>query len=127
MEIAIASSSIALVLYAWLETDAFVEYFKLFRLDRGLLFSFLKVNEYEEYISKNLEEDMTYPDFLSYECGNFLTTLISCPICLSVWLSIFSGFYLSFSLFPVINIISIALFLLLKILFKQAYDGSQIN
>ena len=124
MEIAIASSSIALVLYAWLETDAFVEYFKLFRLDRGLLFSFLKVNEYEEYISKNLEEDMTYPDFLSYECGNFLTTLISCPICLSVWLSIFSGFYLSFSLFPVINIISIALFLLLKILFKQAYDGS---
>ena len=127
MEIAIASCSIALVLYAWLETDAFVEYFKLFRLDRGLLFSFLKVNEYEEYISKNLEEDMTYPDFLSYECGNFLTTLISCPICLSVWLSIFSGFYLSFSLFPVINIISIALFLLLKILFKQAYDGSQIN
>jgi hypothetical protein len=127
MEIAIASSSIALVLYAWLETDAFVEYFKLFRLDRGLLFSFLRVNEYEEYISKNLEEDTTYPDFLSYECGNFLTTLISCPICLSVWLSIFSGFYLSFSLFPVINIISIALFLLLKILFKQAYDGSQIN
>lgn len=127
MEIAIASSSIALVLYAWLETDAFVEYFKLFRLDRGLLFSFLRVNEYEEYISKNLEEDTTYPDFLSYERGNFLTTLISCPICLSVWLSIFSGFYLSFSLFPVINIISIALFLLLKILFKQAYDGSQIN
>ena len=127
MEIAIASSSIALALYVWLETDAFVEYFKLFRLVRGFFFSFFKVNEYEEYISKNLEEDMTYPDFLSYECGNFLTTLISCPICLSVWLSIFSGFYLSFSLFPVINIISIALFLLLKILFKQAYDGSQIN
>ena len=124
MEITIASCSIALALYVWLETDAFVEYFKFFRLERGFLFSFFKVNEYEEYISKNLEEEITYPDFLSYECGNFFTTLISCPICLSVWLSIFSGFYLSFSLFPVINIISIALFLLLKILFKQAYDGS---
>ena len=123
-EITIASCSIALVLYVWLETDAFVEYVKLLRLHRSAPFSFLKVNEYEEYMSKNLEEDTTYPDFLSYECGNFLTTLVSCPICISVWLSIFSSFYLSFALFPVINIISIALFLLLKILFKQAYDGS---
>ena len=123
MDIIIASCSIALVLYIWLETDAFVEYVKMLRLDRNMLFMFLRVNEYEEYISKNLEEDMTYPDFLSYECGSFFTTLISCPICVSVWLSIFSGFYLSFTLFPVINIISITLFLLIKILFKKAYDG----
>ena len=116
--------AITLALFIWLETDALVEYIKLLRLNKCSLFGFLRINEYEEYVSKNLEEDITYPDFLSYECGNFLTTLISCPICISVWLSIFSSFYLSFALFPLINITSIVLFLLLKILFKQAYDGS---
>jgi len=67
--------AITLALFIWLETDAFVEYIKLLRLNKYPLFEFLRVNEYEEYVSKNLEEDITYPDFLSYECGNFLTTL----------------------------------------------------
>jgi len=116
--------AIALVLFVWLETDAFVEYVKLLRLNRLASFGFLRVDEYEDYVSKNLEEEVTYPDFLSSNYNNFFTSLISCPICISVWLSVFCSFYLSFALFPVINITSIVLFLLIKILFKQAYDGT---
>jgi hypothetical protein len=115
--------AIALLLFVWLETDAFVEYVKLFKLNNLASFNFLRANEYEYYMSKNLEEEITYPDFLSSNYNNFFTSLISCPICVSVWLSIFCSFYLSFTLFPVINIISITLFLLIKILFKKAYDG----
>ena len=116
--------AIALLLFVWLETDAFVEYVKLFKLNNLASFNFLRANEYEYYMSKNLEEEITYPDFLSSNYNNFFTSLISCPICVSVWLSIFCSFYLSFTLFPVINITSIVLFLLIKILFKRAYDGT---
>ena len=116
--------AIALLLFVWLETDAFVEYVKLLKLNNLASFDFLRANEYEDYMSKNLEEEITYPDFLSSNYNNFFTSLISCPICVSVWLSVFCSFYLSFALFPLINITSIVLFLLLKILFKQAYDGS---
>lgn len=116
--------AIALLLFVWLETDAFVEYVKLLKLNNLASFNFLRANEYEDYMSKNLEEEITYPDFLSSNYNNFFTSLISCPICVSVWLSIFCSFYLSFALFPVINITSIVLFLLIKILFKRAYDGT---
>jgi hypothetical protein len=116
--------AIALLLFVWLETDAFVEYVKLLKLNNLASFDFLRANEYEDYMSKNLEEEITYPDFLSSNYNNFFTSLISCPICVSVWLSIFCSFYLSFALFPVINITSIVLFLLIKILFKRAYDGT---
>ena len=44
--------AITLVLFIWLETDAFVEYIKLLRLNKYTLFEFLRINEYEKYVSK---------------------------------------------------------------------------
>lgn len=70
---------IASILIVWFQTDVFVEYARLFRLTR---FFCLK-----EYLTIATEAPMSYMEFLQEYHSNFFTRLITCPICLSVWLS----------------------------------------
>jgi len=64
----------------WLKTNAIAEYLTLFRLDT-LLF----VDQFNKLKKDGF--DGTFVDFLhEYYYDYFLVRLITCPICISVWL-----------------------------------------
>lgn len=106
----------ALILLVWFETDALLEYAKVFYLNK-----LFKINEYEKCINENLEEDMSYSDFLVSDYNNFFTRLLSCPICLGFWITLSISFYLNIELFPVINILSMLLYFVTKKIMKDIY------
>lgn len=69
--------NIITILYIWFDTDAIVEYAKLFRL------RFFKYKEYEN--RHEVYKDCEYAIFIAAKYNNFFTKLAACPICLSVW------------------------------------------
>ena len=86
-EIFFSASLIAIILLIWFDTDAFVEYAKLFRLD---FFFFL--SDFEE--QQNVNPELTYPDYLVIYHQSFFTRLLSCPKCISFWLTLFSCIFI---------------------------------
>jgi hypothetical protein len=68
-------------MHLWFDTDAFVEYSKVFKLGK-----FLKINEWESYLSVNMK--ISYLEYIRMKHSNFITKLISCEDCLLVWVSI---------------------------------------
>ena len=71
-----------MVLIIWNETNAFVEYSRL-----------LLGAEFEDYRTQE-DSGVLYVDYLASKYPyNFIVRLISCPMCLGVWLSIVSAFY----------------------------------
>lgn len=96
------TSIIIFINIIWFDTEAFVEYIKLFKLD------WFKVNEYVKAKESNFE--LTYHSYLLWNHKNFFTKLITCPICLTTWLSIilsllFATSILDFSIIFVLSII----------------------
>jgi len=96
----------SVVVYIWLRTDAFYEYFK---------FTKLKIfKDYGEFKSKT-PVPLFFPDFLIVKHPNFLFKLITCPICLSIYftcalyfsgmksVNLFASIYLSWLLFFVLE------------------------
>ena len=81
---------ITLMMLIWLKSDALIEWGSLFGLSK-----FLKVNEF--YSMKREENflSINYPQFLEIKYHNFITKMLVCPLCLSVWLSILSCTILS--------------------------------
>ena len=77
---------ISLILLIWFKTDAFNEYCKLFGLDEKF-----HLDQYNQVLTDCA--DISYPDFLVEYHPSFFTKLISCPICLSVWLGIFFSIF----------------------------------
>ena len=73
------------IVYIWTRTDAFYDYFKHF--------GFTILKEYGDFKSR-APVPMNFADFLVAKKPGFITKLISCPICLSVYLSLI--FYISF-------------------------------
>lgn len=82
MLIFLESSLLASVLLIWFKSEAFVEYSKLFRV--GNLFF---VPLYEEENSK--DPALGYLDYLAIRHDCFFVKLITCPLCLGFWLSLF--------------------------------------
>lgn len=82
-------SVIAMILLIWFRTDAFLEYCKVFHLD--------KISFYKHYESIKKHEDMrmTYHQYLLTYHNNFFTRLITCPVCMAFWVA---GFYALLSL-----------------------------
>ena|SRR5438045_6160981 len=79
------------LVYLWFDTDAFIEYAKLLRL------RFAKYEEYEQM--KSTIPSMEYVNFLLMKYNNFFTRLISCPVCVIVWLNLIQFLlYKNFSL-----------------------------
>lgn len=76
--------NLVVILYVWFETDAFIEWMRLFKI---------KFFKYEEYFKNKVSSMpyLTYVDFIEGEYGfdYFICRLITCPICLSVWCNIF--------------------------------------
>ena len=88
-EIFIFSLAVAFIIVVWKETDAFIEYSELLKLD-----GFLKVKEYKQSLKvwKKLEPPFKdFPSYLAYIYPNsFFIKIITCPICLATWLSLVS-------------------------------------
>jgi hypothetical protein len=97
-DIIVPSSFTSLILYIWLETNAFVEYISAI----DFMFS-LATKERNESILKYRESQkfspsLSYPEFLLSEYDNFFTRLLSCPVCLSVWVTLIVMIVGSYSL-----------------------------
>lgn len=108
----LAISYIVSCLVVWFDTEALVEYAKLFRLE-GLFDS----KDYEDGRLKGKWSD--YPEFLRISSPSFLTRLISCPICAGFWLSIFLGVIAGkWHFFAFYFVSSLILYLLIKKLFQ---------
>jgi len=114
---------ISTVLFLWTETDFFVEYCTLFGL-QGLF----KVGSYIKYNEEAKESALGfgsadsepvhvgYLEYLLLKHDSFFIRLMTCPICLAVWLNIFTIFVVkSFSSFSINLWVSLLLYFIIKI------------
>jgi hypothetical protein len=83
MEIFYLPVAFACILYIWHNTEVFVEYLTLFRLD-----NFFHIKKYKEKQETNSMID--YETFLLTNHNGFFVRLITCPICVSVWMNLFA-------------------------------------
>lgn len=81
---------IGMILLVWFKTDAFNEYCKVFGLDEKF-----HLDQYNQLLKDG--GDLSYPEFLIEYYPSFFTKLLSCPICLSMWLSIVMSIFVGFS------------------------------
>ena len=84
---------VSLIMLIWLKTEAFHEYCKLFR--------FKKIFYTEEYsMFAEATPEMGYIEYLQVQYDCFFIRLVSCPICLGLWLNIILSLLLwNFDLF----------------------------
>ncbi len=102
---------IAFILILWFKTEAFVEYARLFGLSRLL--------EIDKFDNRDIYE-LNYPAFILVNHNNFLSRLISCPICLGVWLNItLCLFFEDFSFFFIKILISLLIYFTTSVLINK--------
>jgi hypothetical protein len=91
LSILIASFFIALALLIWFKSDAFIDWFKFFRLG-----TFIKADEYRQERMIGNDLNISYPKFLKskYHRSMFFK-IVGCPLCLCVWLSLFASSVIS--------------------------------
>lgn len=68
-------------MHVWFDTDAFVEYSKLFRLKKRF-----KIDSWEEY--REVNPRIGYLEYIRIKHSNFLIRMITCRHCLLVWISV---------------------------------------
>lgn len=94
---------VALLLLVWFKTDALIEYLELTHLT-----SLFYADEYLKVRSGS--PTLSYHEFLLEFYNCFLTRLITCPICFSVWVGIFvglcSGSILSFPVYSTFGLLT---------------------
>lgn len=100
---------IVMILIVWFNSGAFAAYCKVLGLKK-LLFGY-----------KNNTDNLTFPQYL-YVKKNiifknpvhiFLIELVTCPLCLTVWLSIFgAGIFLNYLYIPIVFLVSLLTYLL---------------
>ena len=91
---------VVFLLFIWFDTTAFVDYSKLFRLNKIFL-----ISSWEEYRTINPRID--YLSFISTRKRNFITKLVSCKPCFTFWLSIiFTLIFYNILYFPIVYILS---------------------
>ena len=117
MEAIIYSFLIANILFFVYETDFFVQYVKLFRLNR-----LFRINKYEEHLESTGPDD-SYWEWLSFEKQTFLRKLLSCPFCFGFWLNMAMYFlYEDLGILVITLWLSLFLYLVLKILMRRSYE-----
>lgn len=101
----ILCSLVAMILLIWFRGETFIEYCRLFRLHRF----------YKDYDAKKKEDArLTYLGYLRQYHDCFFIRLITCPICVSVWLAIGLAILTAhFFCFPIIMIGGILLYALI--------------
>ena len=95
-----------LCLILFFNTDAFVEYARILRLNR-----LFKIDKFDDAYKNDFE--LTYHQYLRINHNCFFVRLITCPICLSFWLCligcIIGGIIISL---PIVYLLSIFLYYL---------------
>lgn len=81
--------TLSLILLIWFRTEAWVEYTRLFHLN---FLSFYKGYDAKKYQDVTL----TYHLYLRQFHNCFFVRLITCPICVAVWLSLIAAFLKGF-------------------------------
>lgn len=69
------------ILIIWFKTDAFIEYSKLFGIQKWFF-----IDDFEKKRTEDFE--LTYQLYLRQHRNCFLIRLITCPICLTTWLTL---------------------------------------
>jgi hypothetical protein len=94
---------ITLILLIFFRTDAWIEYCRLFHLN---IISF-----YKDFDIKYKEDvSLTYITYLRRYHDCFFVRLITCPICLAVWLGIIFSLFTSITFLPLYIIGGLLLF-----------------
>lgn len=103
MSILISICLVTSILLIWFKTEAVLEYGSV------ICPNLLKINEYKTWHKENLELD--YLDFLAVNYNSFFIRLVSCPYCLSTWMSVlFSIFCGNLFFAPIIFVFGLTLF-----------------
>jgi len=104
-EVLFISSVVALILLIWFNSNAFVEYAKFVGGAK-----FFEITEYEE--KQKEQASLDYHGYLLNYKSSFFIKLITCPLCLSVWLSIFVTFLATDTLllFPICNVLALIVY-----------------
>jgi hypothetical protein len=93
MAIIIGSSVIALILLIWFRTDAWLEYTRIFHLNW--------LSFYKEFDVKYKDDvSLTYLHFLRRDHNCFFIRLITCPICMAIWLGLILAIFIHLVLVP---------------------------
>lgn len=101
---------IVFILFLWFNTDAFIQYSKLFRLNKRL-----KISDWEDY-RLTVSNKVSYQEYLFLKNKSFFTKLISCRPCLAFWITICTSIiFSSWYYFPLIYMLS---YLIYKIIDK---------
>ena len=72
---------VVFILFIWFNTDAFIQYAKLLKLDK-----IAKIDLWESYRLTNPK--ITYLEYLSIKHRGFFTKLITCKPCLNFWITL---------------------------------------
>ena len=114
MEAIVYSFLGASLLFFIYDTEAFVEYSKLFKLNKVL-----EIDKYESYL--DTAGDSSYWEYIVWENPSFLRKLVSCPFCVGFWYNLGAlHFYASLPML-VINIwLTLFLYLILKTLLNKS-------
>ena len=117
LDIILISNFISLILLIWLKSEAILEWGTLFGLSK-----ILKEDEFKREKINQIPLEITYPMFLRINYNCFITKMISCPLCLSTWLSIIFTLLSSISIIfiPVVCILSLIIYGTVVILLKHA-------
>ncbi len=109
---------VSFIMIVWLESDIVTTIANLTNTRK-----LFKIDEFTKY---KIEIDVmsSYPNFLYSVYPGYLTKLLSCPICLCFWCTLFSvnlltlsfGYHLLFSyvVFPINYIVSLSLYLIVR-------------
>ena len=95
-------STVALLLLVWFNSDAFVEYATIVGGRK-----FFHIDKYEKAQKKKATLD--YLGYISERHDSFFIRLITCPLCFSIWITMFVTFLATNSLFlfPPCNILAL--------------------
>lgn len=82
---------IALILLVWFKSDAIIEWSSLLGMSK-----FFMVDEFYKMKMEEVNIGINYPTFLKIKYHNFIVNMLACPLCMSVWLSLFfcSGLFI---------------------------------
>tara|TARA_Y100001973_G_C5189874_1_gene330256 strand:- start:1706 stop:2047 length:342 start_codon:yes stop_codon:yes gene_type:complete len=80
-EIVLISCSVFLILVIWFKSDAFIEYSGIIGASK-----FFLIDDFKEKQKSDLTLD--YLGYLATYHSSFFIKLITCPICLSVWVTL---------------------------------------
>lgn len=111
----VAGLTVTMLLIIWFKTDAAMEYLELFRCT-----GWTKISSYRTFLSGcDQASYLSYPKFLAEFYPSFITRLLKCEICCSVWFSLLSCWlYLPLGHFLAVSFVGLSFYRLFDKLVK---------